>query len=143
MTEKVVLSGCVQRGKLKVRGWTPTLGLGDGEVTVTIAKRRATRSLAQNAFYWSVVLKALADHTGYTVDEMHELCKQRFNAATLVLTDPDGVVVDEIRVAQSTTGLTGLEFSEFLDQVRVWAETELGVLLPLAESPIPVPADVA
>lgn len=130
MTEDRVLSGRVTQGKLAVRGWKPFHGWPDGEVTITVAPKRATRSALQNAWYWGQILRLLSDHTGYTVDELHEYCKQRFNAKTVCLVDSDGVVKDESRVGMSTTKLNRLTFGEYCEAIRIWAAADLDVRIP-------------
>ncbi len=41
-------------------------------LNVTIKPYRKKRSVDQNAYYWGVIIKVLAEHTGYTPAEMHE-----------------------------------------------------------------------
>jgi len=102
----------------------------DGEVSVTITKQRATRSQEQNAYYFGVVLRLLSEHTGHTVDELHEYCKQRFNAKTVLVQDAAGVVVDEQRIGLSTTKLNRVTFGEYLEAIRQWAAEDLHVDIP-------------
>jgi hypothetical protein len=130
MTEDRVLSGRVTQGKLTVRGWKPFIGWPDGEVTITVAAKRATRSALQNAYYFGVCLRLLSEHTGYTVDELHEYCKQRFNAKTVCLVDADGVVKDESRVGMSTAKLNRITFGEYCEAIRIWAAADLDVRIP-------------
>ena len=125
-----VLSGAVRGGKLKIRGWQGVQDWRDGEITITIARKRATRSQLQNAWYFGVILRLLSEHTGYTVDEMHDYCKVRFNGETLLLQDANGVVVDEQRIGQSTAKLGKNDFGEYCEQIRQWAAVDLGVLIP-------------
>lgn len=42
-------------------------------MTVTVQKYRKKRSLGANAYYFSCVVTPLAEHCGYTVDEMHDI----------------------------------------------------------------------
>lgn len=130
MTDDRVLSGRVTHGKLSVRGWKPFNGWPDGEVTITVARKRATRSLLQNAWYFGQILRLLSEHTGYTVDELHDYCKLRFNAKTVCLVDRDGVVKDETRVGLSTAKLNRVTFGEYCEAIREWAAADLGVLIP-------------
>jgi hypothetical protein len=52
--------------------------LKDGVYEISINKFRKSRSLQQNRYMWGVVYKLIADHTGYTADEVHQLMKDRF-----------------------------------------------------------------
>lgn len=101
----------------------------DAPLTVTIDRVHATRSPAANAFYWGVVVKMLADHTGYTPDEMHEILKAKFLPKELAITNRNGEIVGEFVIGGSTTGLNKIQFGEFITNVRVWAQ-ELGVFIP-------------
>lgn len=99
------------------------------ELTLTIERKRATRSRDQNAWYWSGILGALAEHTGYTVDELHDYCKQRFNAKRLIITNEHGEIVDEQRVGATTTTLNRITFGEYCERIREWAAADLGLAI--------------
>lgn len=131
MTEDHVLSGRVTQGKLTVRGWKPFNGWPDGEVTITVAAKRATRSALQNAWYWGQILRLLSEHTGYTVDELHEYCKQRFNPKRVSFCDANGEVKDEAAIGQSTARLNRIAFADYCEAIREWAAGEpLYVAIP-------------
>jgi hypothetical protein len=99
----------------------------DCELSMVIEKKHATRSLAQNAFYWAGVVGAISDHTGYTPDEVHEILKAKFLPKKLALADGNGEVVDELVIGGSTTKLNKLEFGEYIERVRLWASITLGL----------------
>lgn len=99
-------------------------------VTVTIERQHATRSLDQNAYYFGCVLALLSEHTGYTVDELHAYCKERFNAKTLILVNAHGEITDEKTIGQSTTKLNKVTFGEYCEAIRQWAAEDLGVVIP-------------
>jgi len=128
--EARIFTGRITAEKLHVRGWKPFRGWKDQEVTVTVQRKRATRSLDQNAWYFGQILRLLSEHTGYTVDELHDYCKVRFNAKTVLITDQDGVVKDETRIGQTTTKLNRVTFGEYCEAIRQWAAQELGVVIP-------------
>ena len=87
----------------------------DGErVVVTIGKAETTRTVNQNRYYWSCVVRLLSNHCGYSEGEMHRLLKQHFGVT-------------------STKTLTLEEFSEYVEKVRAWAQTEMDVSLPTPE----------
>lgn len=103
----------------------------DGEYTVTIERRHATRSAAQNAFYWAVVLKLIAEHTGYTADELHEYFKKRFNSKRLSFVDKaTGEIRDEDVIGQSTAKLNKVTFGEYVKSIEAWAYGELNITIP-------------
>jgi hypothetical protein len=103
--------------------------LRDGEVEIRIERKRATRNQQQNRLYWGVVLWALSEHTGYTPDELHEICKAKFLPKQLAVADGNGEVVGEFVIGGSTTKLSMGEFSDYLRQIKLWA-AELGVVIP-------------
>lgn len=99
--------------------------LRDGtHVFVTIKKitRETLRSVEQNRYYWGIVIKLLADYTGYTKEEMHEALKYKFLRYENVPGLP---------TVLSTTQLSTVEFESYLEQVRRWAAIEFGVYIPL------------
>ena len=98
--DELVASATIRRGKLFIRdrrtfdqqvaqmkeGW---------ELLLTLTRRRATRSLQANKFYWGVVLETLAHYTGYSPEEMHFICKAKFLPKKLAVCDGNGVVIEE------------------------------------------------
>lgn len=124
-----VFTGRITAGKLHVRGWKP-LGFRDGEVLITVERARATRSDLQNRWYFGQILRLLAEHTGYTIDELHEYCKQRFNPKRVTFCDDNGVVTDEQTIGLSTTKLNRVTFGEYCEAIRSWAAADLGVVIP-------------
>jgi hypothetical protein len=91
-------------------------------VEVIVRKIRKHRSNKQNAFYWSVVVGLLAEHCGYTPEEMHEALKWKF-----LRTEVDS----PLPTVRSTTSLSTVEFEEYQEQIRIWASSDLGVYIPL------------
>lgn len=92
---------------------------------LTLQVKPATRSLAQNRRYWGRgVLAQIADQAvvggrKYDAEVWHEQFKRMFIGVREM---PNGSVV-----GMSSTKLTVSEFSEFCEQVEVYATSELGV----------------
>ena len=86
-----------------------------------IPLKKETRSEKQNRYYWGVVLKIIGDDTGYTPDEIHQLMQKEF----LKYTHKGEVFF------RSTTSLNTKEMEQYLEQVRRFASTELGIFVPL------------
>ncbi len=104
--------------------------LPEGEYKVFVTDQKNTRSTQQNKFYWGVVLPVLAGHTGYRIDEMHDICKYKFNKG--VFTDPEtGEVLD---IGKSTTALKVDEFITYIDAIKQWSLEALNCLIPDAEN---------
>lgn len=131
----VVASGAVKGGKLYLhnrRAFDQQIAqMREGwQLEVYVTRRRATRSLQQNAFYWGVVMQLLSDHTGYTPDEMHEVCKAKFIPRHLAVSKGNGEIVGEFVLGGSTRSLNKNEFSEYVERVRQWAAEDLDVYIP-------------
>jgi hypothetical protein len=100
------------------------LKLPAGSYRVYVCDNKRQRSLEQNAYYWGVVVKMISDHTGYNKDEVHLKLCFLFNAEMIE------VKGEYHRQGRSTTKINTKEFGEFLEQIRIWASTELGIDLP-------------
>lgn len=100
--------------------------LAGKRVTLTIGENKPERSGNQNAYYWGVVLKTIGDELGYTQDELHEALKWKFLRKEA---EPDKFrPFDTVR---STAKLKTDEFEDYLDRVRMWAASEMGIVVPL------------
>ena len=99
---------------------------------IEIKEYRKDRSGNQNKYYWGVVIKELCNHTGYNVDEMHEVLKAKFNPKELVFKQTG----ESVKIGGSTADMNTLEFETYLEQIRIFALTELDVLIPLPNQTI-------
>lgn len=88
-------------------------------IDLKVSKKK--RSLNQNAYYWGVVLKVLSDHTGFNTDETYQ------EMAKMFLSYQNGAKT----FVKSTTRLTTLEFEQYLEKIRQWAQVEMLVRIPL------------
>jgi hypothetical protein len=92
---------------------------------VTIEEYKDGRSLNQNAYYWGVVIKLLCEHTGYFDDEMHEALKYKF-----LPNRPVEIGRETIKVTSSSTKLNTKEFMDYVEKIKAYAASELGVIIP-------------
>lgn len=133
-----VTTGEIHGGALKIRNRAALSqalrGMKDGAVLVTIERLRATRSQQQNKFYWGVIVQLLADYTGYTPDEMHEVLKAKFLPKRFAVCDGNGEVRDELVIGGSSAALNTVEFGEYCDAIQQWAAETLGVVIPDPEA---------
>ena len=102
----------------------------DGPATLTVEREQVTRSQQANAYYWAVVVKALAEHTGYTPNETHEQLKVMFLPKDVAIRKGNGEVVAEFVIGGSTRELTVSEFYDYVEHIRQWAFETLGVDMP-------------
>jgi hypothetical protein len=94
------------------------------EIIVKPLSLQKPRSLAENAYYWSVVLSMIAEHTGYEKEEVHEILKNIF------LRKEYNIGVDVVFAPVSTASLTTIEMEEYLDRIRRFAASELDLYIP-------------
>ncbi len=95
------------------------------EVIISAPRKYNPRSLNQNRYYWGCVLPLIAENTGYTNEEVHELMKHLF------LSKPYYIGNRVARIPISTTTLSTSKMEEYLSKIRQWASIELAVYIPL------------
>ncbi len=96
----------------------------EDELTVTIEKRTLPRSNQQNKYYWGAVLPVIAQETGHTEEELHEIYKRMFlPRKTIKYKD------HEYPVPGSTTDCDISDFTAYVERVRAEAAT-LGINVP-------------
>lgn len=93
----------------------------DDWFVVEIQYSKKIRSLNQNRYYWGVVVKIIADHTGYLSEEAHQILAKKF----LSYQTTDFVFV------LSTAKLNSFDFEKYLDKCRTWAKEEMDVHIPM------------
>jgi len=95
-------------------------------VRLALSTPTKTRSTNQNSYYWGVVLTMIASHTGHTTEEIHEIMKAKFLPREYVQ-----IGKDTFQITKSTSVLSTFGMEEYLEQVRIFAGTELGLHIPL------------
>jgi hypothetical protein len=102
----------------------------DCDVEITI-KKRGKRSLPQNAYYWSTVVRELRDFfidkgNDITDEDIHEMLKKMFNP--LHIRNDGGEIIDTI--GGTTTTLNKEEFASYLDRIIIWSAIKLQLTIP-------------
>jgi len=85
---------------------------GSDSFGVMTLKQGDSRSNRQLRYLFGVVYDLASKEWGYTRDEMHEICKERFLKRTY------HVGQEDVTAPGSTKGLTVGEMTEFIDRVR-------------------------
>ncbi len=96
-----------------------------GQVVLIVRPVEKFRSLAQNRYYWSVIIPAILAHPKFrewTEEQLHDGIKEKF----LARLDPD----TGLTKAGSTANLSPFEFSEFKDAIQLWAAEMLDLDIP-------------
>ena len=139
MTARIVALGHVDSdGMLRfddVTHWAGGLRSFLGKrVRVTISRETKGRTLPQNQWLWGAIYPAIADWSGHSVDEIHEVMKQMHGSKRLVQL-PGGnprqgdTAAYNVAVPRSTATYTTDEFSEYVERVRAWAAQQ-GLNIP-------------
>ena len=103
------------------------------DIIIIIEKRRKKRSNPQNSYYFGVVIplmkqgfyNSLGEHVG--TDEIHTFLKNRFLFKEIVNENNAEI----IKMPQSTTELTTIQFEEYLDKIREFGLEFLNITIPL------------
>ena len=96
------------------------------EIELTVRKRYRSRGLKANAYLW-VIYNYISEHTGYTPEEIHGLCKVMFLKGTRNLW---GKIYETVG---STAILDTLEFTNYIEKVKLWALQDLNITVPEAQ----------
>ena len=89
-------------------------------------KVKGLRTEQQRRYYWGVVVKLIADYTGNDIDTIHEFFKDKFALRKTI------TVQDEARTIAGCTHDLFKEnfFEDYIDHIRVWAISELSLVMP-------------
>lgn len=96
----------------------------DGKYSLIVKKWRKPRSNKQNAWYWGVILPLIADETGHTTEELHEIFKKLFLQRQVIMFNGQ-----EYELPGTTTTLNTSEMTEFINRVIVEA-SNMGIVIP-------------
>lgn len=119
--------GYIKDGKLKLHSkehFQKVIAGMEGQVMVSIESMRSQRTDRQNAWYWGQVLPLIAEFTGHTSEELHEIYKRMFLPKRVVKYKDK-----EIVMAGSTTTQSISEFGEYIERILAEAAS-LGVVVP-------------
>ncbi len=101
--------------------WLGTWAPGT-QIDLIIKKHEDLCSSAQRGYYFGVIVKLIAEHTGHDTDEIHDYLKWKF------LRDKDKI---GLQIARSTESLTTKEREEYHEKCRRWAFVVLNITIPL------------
>ena len=118
--------GKIQHGKIQLERRADfaalKMRLEGQEIELVLRKFRRQRSLSQNSYLWGVVYAILGEYCGYSDEEAHIACKERF------LRDRANEVNGLVKI-RSTTSLDTAEMTEYIEAIRRLA-AEMGVYIP-------------
>jgi hypothetical protein len=97
--------------------------LEDGAYEMDVRKAKVKRSISQNRLYW-MWLTCVQDESGTDKNDIHDLFRRKFLSKTVKFNGK------RKRVAMSTAGLSKDQFTEYLNKIQVFVNTELAIVLP-------------
>lgn len=100
--------------------------LSNGEYVLTITKRRERRTLSQNALLW-MWIRCIADDTGNTTNDLYDVFCSKFLRKRVEVNG------DVVECCKTSSQLNTAEMTAFLDNIQVYAASELGITLPNPE----------
>ena len=115
--------------KLRLLEWA-RLNAGK-DIKVRFERKRKNRSTTQNRYYWGVVIREITirlrelGHQELSDETVHEMMKIKFNYEPLA--SEHGEILE---IPRSTSGLTTVQFIEYMDRVRQWAAGFLSINIP-------------
>jgi hypothetical protein len=98
----------------------------EDNMAVEIKPYVSKRSVDANALYW-MWIAVVAEYTGYTKDEMHDVMRARY--LPIKSREIDGIILTELT---STTTLNTKQFSDYMREIEVFA-VENDIKLPYPE----------
>jgi len=125
---KITWPAEIDGGKLSVPdedGFKRALSCLAGRVLITVEYVKGKRSTRQNAYLWGVCYKLIAEHTGYSTEEIHEIAKLKFNLKKIDLPNEE-----HYEIGGSTTEMDIQQFSTYTEDIRRWASEFLHVVIP-------------
>lgn len=107
--------------------WRSLLARHNGrEVVVTVVRKQHIRTMSQHKYYFGVCVDLIASFIGESREETHALLKQQF-------LKPRGIELldgQHLTMPPSTTRLTVDEFRDYIDTIKTWAASFLGLDIP-------------
>jgi len=106
-----------------VIGAIKRLDIAKKTYTVEITEKRIKRTISQNALYW-LWLTCIEFETGNGRNDLHEFFKHEYLL-------PEKIIIFGIKQNRyTTTNLNIEQFKYYLDQIQIFASTELAIKLP-------------
>lgn len=103
----------------------------DTAVTILIERKKRGKSKEQLGYYWGVVLPYIAEHTGHSADELHEIFKRLF------LKNKHFWRGNELTTIGSTQSLSSNEMAEFITNV-IHEAAEMEIEIPPADKMVSI-----
>lgn len=120
--------GTTQEGNLQIKdreAFKTYLKGIQGEIEVSVSKRKGKRSDAQNRYLWGVVYKLLSTETGYKDEEIHELMLEKFAPRRYM--ELGGT---KEKVVKRSSKMDKIEFMDYVESIKQWSAETLNLYIP-------------
>ncbi len=130
----MIFNGTIKEGKLfldkaeQFKQHLHTFPTGK-RVEFSVEKLKHPRTGQQNRYYFGVVVKEIAQHTGHDSEQVHELLKQKFSPKCQMTVTLNPTSLEAIPT--STARLDTIAFVEYTEKCRMWANEFLELQIPL------------
>lgn len=136
---KLFYTGRVVDGQVKIngrKGFDADMAKMEGKrLQIEVKPYHASRSLQQNGYYFGCVIPFVQyglNELGICRHELnaeivHEMLKNKFLKEDLAHDSWDG---EFLTITGSTADLNKLEFADYIEEIRQWAATYLGINIP-------------
>jgi hypothetical protein len=109
------------------------LNLLPGRWVIEFTKYKPKRSIAQNSYYWGVVINCVRDglidmgfeQSMLSAENIHEMLKAKFLKQDIA--NDQGEFITMVR---GSSELNKLEFMDYIDDIHRWAAEFLGINIP-------------
>lgn len=132
--------GSVENGNLKIRNRNSLIldlkSLEGKDVEIKISKKKKTRSLNQNSYYWACVIpivkQGLIDN-GFdraiinSTSVVHDFLKSMFCPKIELVNEETGEI---ITLPPTTTNITTTQMMDYFADIQQWASEKLQVVIP-------------
>lgn len=133
---KHIFTAKVVSGNLKIVRRTDFIecleSFNDKEITLTVEKKKNSRSILQNNYYWAVCVPMVREglkQTGWKLskEETHEFLKYKFLFKEIV--NEDTGELKKIKLGSSE--LTTTQFMEYIADIQQFGAEDLSISIPL------------
>ncbi|WP_099368107.1 hypothetical protein [Sphingobacterium sp. 1.A.4] len=132
--------GSVENGSLKIRNRNSLIldlkSLEGKDVEIKISRKKKTRSLNQNSYYWGCVIpivkQGLIDN-GFdrsiinSTSVVHEFLKSMFCPKVEVVNEETGEI---LTLPPTTTNVSTVQMMEYFADIQQWASEKLQLIIP-------------
>lgn len=137
---RVIFAGQILHGKLKLHDYDRELfdkklrELEGKPVEVTMERAKSHHSDSQRKYYWAVVVRMIQLQIGDDrPEDTHEALKKKFNPVRKDIVNKATGEIEVIEIGGTTTTMTTVEFSDYIERIMRWAAQWLGLVIPDAE----------